>query len=618
MPDHFRERLQKGVILCDGAMGTLLFSRGVPYEHCFDEVNLSNPKLVQQIHQDYIQAGAEVIETNTFGANPVKLTAHGLEDKVRDINFRGAKIAREAREIVGKPVFVAGSIGPLGKPLEPIGKISKSDALNLFRQQAEGLLEGGVDLFMIETMVNLEEMIQAIAAVKQISQLPVVAQMTFTEDGKTVMGNSPEEVVNALESLGVDLIGANCSVGPLGIFEVVQRISAKTELKVSAQPNAGLPRLVDGRFIYLSSPEYFAEYAVKFASLGVSLIGGCCGTTPEHIRAMHTALQNFKRTRPGQSQAHEGIAIAPPKTEKIEIAVPVQAELSEFACRLKQKKFVVSVELDPPKGVNPEKILQGAQAIKDAGADACNIGDSPMARVRMSCLALAYLIKEKVGLETVLHFTPRDRNLMGIQSDLVGAHALGIRNILCITGDPPSLGDYAHATAVYDVDSIGLTRIISKLNRGTDVAGNSIGSPTSFCIGVGVNPGEENISREIDRFQQKIEAGAQYTFTQILYDIRVLERFLKLVGKIETPIILGILPLHSYKHAEFLHNEVPGITIPDKLRERMRSAGDKGAQEGIQMAKELFHEAKSMVDGVYLMPSYGRYQEVLEVVEEVL
>jgi homocysteine S-methyltransferase len=618
MPDPFRERLQKGVILCDGAMGTLLFSRGVPYEHCFDEVNLSNPKLVQQIHQDYIQAGAEIIETNTFGANPVKLTAHGLEDKVRDINFRGAKIAREAREIVGKPVFVAGSIGPLGKPLEPIGKISKSESLNFFRQQAEGLLEGGVDLFIIETMVNLEEMLQALAAVKQICQLPVVAQVTFTEDGKTLMGNSPEEVAEVLESLGVDVIGANCSVGPLGIFEVVQRIISKTKLRVSAQPNAGLPRLVDGRFIYLSTPEYFAEYAEKFASLGISLIGGCCGTTPEHIRAMNTALQNFKRSHPGLHRTQESITVTLPKTDKVKISVPAQAELSEFARRLKEKKFVVSVELDPPKGVNPEKILQGAKAIKDAGADACNIGDSPMARVRMSCLALAYLIKEKVGLETVLHFTPRDRNLMGIQSDLVGAHALGIRNILCITGDPPSLGDYAHATAVYDVDSIGLTRIISKLNQGTDVAGNSIGSPTSFFIGVGVNPGEENINREIDRFQQKIEAGAQYTFTQILYDIRVLERFLKLIGKIEIPVVLGILPLHSYKHAEFLHNEVPGITIPDKLRERMRLAGDKGAREGIQTAKELFHEAKSMVDGVYLMPSYGRYQEVLEVVEEVL
>jgi len=617
MPDHFRERLQQGILLCDGAMGTLLFSRGVPYQHCFDEVNLSNPKLVQQIHQDYIQAGAEIIETNTFGANPVKLAIHGLEDKVRDINFRGAKIAREAREITGKPVFVAGSIGPLGKPLQPIGKISSSEALSYFRQQAEGLLEGGVDLFMIETMVNSEEMKQAILAVKQICQLPIVAQMTFTEEGKTVMGNSPEEVVDILESLGVDVIGANCSVGPLGIFEVIQRILARTKLKVSAQPNAGLPRLVDGRFIYLSTPDYFAGYAQKFADSGISLVGGCCGTTPEHIRAMSEVLQARKALPSGKSTS-ESVTVSIPKTERVEVPRVAQLELSEFARKLQEKNFVVSVELDPPKGVNPEKILEGAKAIMKAGADACNIGDSPMARVRMSCLALAYLIKDKVGLETVLHFTPRDRNLMGIQSDLVGAHALGIRNILCITGDPPSLGDYAHATAVYDVDSIGLTRIISKLNQGTDVAGNSIGSPTSFFIGVGVNPGEENLSREIDRFHQKIEAGAQYTFTQILYDVKILERFLKLVGKVEIPIVLGILPLHSYKHAEFLHNEVPGISIPENLRERMRLAGEKGAQEGIKMAKELFHEAKGMVDGVYLMPSYGRYQEVLEIVEEVL
>jgi homocysteine S-methyltransferase len=573
--------------------------------------------LVQQIHQDYIQAGAEIIETNTFGANPVKLAIHGLEDKVRDINFRGAKIAREAREITGKPVFVAGSIGPLGKPLQPIGKISSLEALTYFRQQAEALLEGGVDLFMIETMVNSEEMKQAILAVKQICQLPIVAQMTFTEEGKTVMGNSPEEVVDVLEALDVDVIGANCSVGPLGIFEVIQRILARTKLKVSAQPNAGLPRLVDGRFIYLSTPDYFANYAQKFADSGVSLIGGCCGTTPEHIRAMSEVLQ-ARKTLPSGKPSSEGVTVSIPKTERVEVPRVAQLELSEFARKLQEKKFVVSVELDPPKGVNPEKILEGAKAIMKAGADACNIGDSPMARVRMSCLALAYLIKDKVGLETVLHFTPRDRNLMGIQSDLVGAHALGIRNILCITGDPPSLGDYAHATAVYDVDSIGLTRIISKLNQGTDVAGNSIGSPTSFFVGVGVNPGEENLSREIDRFHQKIEAGAQYTFTQILYDVKILERFLKLVGKVEIPIVLGILPLHSYKHAEFLHNEVPGISIPEQLRERMRLAGEKGAQEGIKMAKELFHEAKSLVDGVYLMPSYGRYQEVLEIVEEVL
>lgn len=618
MLDLFRERLQKGIILCDGAMGTLLFARGIPYQHCFDEVNLSNPKLVQQIHQDYIQAGAEIIETNTFGANPVKLATHGLENKVRDINFRGAKIAREAREIVGKPTFVAGSIGPLGKPLEPIGKITKTEALGYFRQQAEALLEGGVDLFILETMVNLEEMRQAVLAVKQICELPMIAQMTFTEEGKTIMGNTPEEVVGELESLQVDVIGANCSVGPLGIFEVIQRIVSKTKLRVSAQPNAGLPRLVDGRFIYLSTPEYFAQYALKFAAAGVNLIGGCCGTTPGHIRAMHDALQSFQKSASDVTISTNRVTVTIPKTDKVETIVPPQAELSDFACKLKQKKFVISVELDPPKGVNPEKLLEGARAIKKAGADACNIGDSPMARVRMSCLALAYLITDRVGLEIVLHFTPRDRNLMGIQSDLVGAYALGVRNILCITGDPPSLGDYAHATAVYDVDSIGLTKIISKLNQGTDVAGNSIGSPTTFFIGVGVNPGEENISREIDRFHQKIEAGAQYTFTQILYDVTVLERFFKLIGKIPIPVVLGILPLHSYKHAEFLHNEVPGITIPAQLRERMKRAGEKGAQEGMKIAKELFHQAKSMVDGVYLMPSYGRYQEVLEIVEEVL
>lgn|SRR5574341_368435 len=610
----FKDRLNQGVILCDGAMGTELYARGIPYSHCFDELNLSNPKIVSDIHQDYIRAGAEIIETNTFGANRFKLSGFGLENKIRDINFKGARIAREAREIMGRPVFVAGSIGPLGKPLEPIGKITKKEAYSAFQEQAEGLLEGGVDLFIIETMVNLEEMKEAIAAVKDICQLPIIAQMTFTEEGKTVLGNSPAEIVGELEKMKVDVIGANCSVGPIGIYDALQIMAQKTQMNLSAQPNAGLPRLIDGRFIYLSSPEYFAEYALKFAQLGVSIIGGCCGTTPAHISAMAKALESPTKNKFSVSVI-EPVLVKEKETDKIIIA-PI--EISEFAQKLKQKKFVVSVELDPPKGTNPQKLLEGAAAIKKAGVDACNIGDSPMARVRMSCLALAFLIKEKVGLETVLHFTSRDRNLMGIQSDLVGAHALGVRNILCITGDPPSLGDYAHATAVYDVDSIGLVKIIARLNQGTDVAGNSIGNPTSFYIGVGVNPGDTNLSREIDRFYQKLESGAHYVFTQILYDTKVLENFLKTIGNINVPLVLGILPLHSYKHAEFLHNEVPGITIPDRLRERMRKTGEKGAQEGIKMAKELFHEAKGMVQGVYLMPSYGRYQEILEVVEEVL
>ncbi|EQB63638.1 MAG: hypothetical protein RBG1_1C00001G1217 [candidate division Zixibacteria bacterium RBG-1] len=610
----FLERLKKGIILCDGAMGTELYARGVPYSHCFDELNLSNPKIVSTVHQDYIRAGAELIETNSFGANRFKLAGFGLEDKIRDINFKSARIAREAREIMGKPVFVAGSIGPLGKPLEPIGKITRKEAYAAFKEQTESLLEGGVDIFIIETMVNLDEMKEAIAAVKNICQLSIIAQMTFTEEGKTVMGNSPQEIVAELEKMKVDVIGANCSVGPIGIYDVMQLMAQNSKVKLSAQPNAGLPRLVDGRFIYLSSPEYFAEYAVKFAQLGVSIIGGCCGTTPAHISAMAKALESTTKNKASVTVIEPPI-VKERETDKIVIA---PTEISEFAQKLKQKKFVVSIELDPPKGTNPQKLLEGAAAIKKSGVDACNIGDSPMARVRMSCLALAYLIKEKVGLETVLHFTSRDRNLMGIQSDLVGAHALGVRNILCITGDPPSLGDYAHATAVYDVDSIGLVKIISRLNQGTDVAGNSIGNPTSFHIGVGVNPGEENLSREIDRFNQKLESGAEYVFTQILYDIKVLENFLKKVGKVPIPLVLGILPLHSYKHAEFLHNEVPGITIPENLRERMKKAGEKGTLEGIKMAKELFHEAKGMVQGVYLMPSYGRYQEVLEVVEEVL
>lgn len=610
----FLERLSVGPILCDGAMGTLLYQRGVSYEQSFDELNLSKPDIVSQIHQDYIVAGAEIIETNTFGANRQRLSAHGLESKVILINRAGAKIAREAREISGKSVFIAGSIGPLGKPLFPYGRITQQQAFDIFSEQVEGLLEGGVDLFIIETISDLAEMQQAVKAARSVCSLPIIAQMTFTEEGETLLGQTPEEVARTLEELGVEVIGANCGVGPLLLYDVLQSMHRVTTKRLSIQPNAGLPRLIDGRYIYFTTPAYFAEYAEKFLRLGASVIGGCCGTTPEHIKAMADALRNVQ-----QGMASETTVLEQPQIRIVEKAEPAKpAELSSFAQKLGEK-FVVSVELDPPRGINPEKLLAGAELMEQNGVDAVNIGDSPMARVRMSCMAIAFLIKQRVtNLDLIMHYTCRDRNLMGLQSDLIGAHALGIRNILAITGDPPTIGDYPHATGVYDVDSIGLVQIIARLNRGVDWAGNSIGSPTSFTIGVGVNPTAEDMDREVERYQRKVDAGAQFAFTQPLYDLQILEDFLEKTINIKIPVLLGLLPLQSSRHAEFLHNEVPGITIPLAIRRQMQAAGQNGAQVGIVMCRDLLEKTKDMIAGAYLMPSFGRYETVLEVVRGFL
>jgi len=611
MADPFLERLKKGVLICDGAMGTLLYMRGVSYQRSFDEQNVSNPRVVLDAHRDYIKAGAQIIETNTFGANPVRLRNFGLEDKLREINLKGAKIAREAREIEGQDVFVAGSMGPLGKLLAPLGELTEKEALEAFHRQAEALLEGGVDLFMVETFSNLAEIKQAILAIRNICQLPIIASMTFDEDGKTFMGYSPEEVATRLSQMDIEIIGANCSVGPQKMLDMAQRLRKATDKMISVQPNAGLPRFVDGRFVYLSSPEYFAQYARVYVEIGVNVIGGCCGTTPEYIQALSQMLKTNRKGTITEGNTHITVE---EKIKEEKTSTEEEAKTSEFAGKL-GKKFMISVEVDPPRGVNAEKILKNVEMLKQIGVDAINIADSPMAKVRMSCISLAYLIKERIGIETILHFTCRDRNLMGLQSDLLGVHALGIHNILAVTGDPPVLGDYPQATAVYDVDSIGLVKIVNKLNLGTDWAGNSIGSSTFFCVGVAVNPNSDDLEREIDRFEKKVSAGAVFAFTQPIYDLRILERFLPKISFVKTPIFLGVLPLRSYKHAEFLHYEVPGMNIPEKLRERMRQAKDQSAQVGVLIAKEILSEAKDMVDGVYLMPSFGRFEVVSEVLE---
>lgn len=625
----FLDRLRRGPILADGAMGTMLYSRGVSFERSFDELNLSNPALVQEIHREYIRAGAEIIETNTFGANRFKLAHRDLANKVRDINLRGVKLAREAREIAGESTFVLGSVGPIGQLLESLGRITYDDARAAFKEQIEALLEGGADGIILETFSDLNELQAAIAAAREVTHdLPLIAQMSFTDDADTLTGNTPEEIGDALCNLKVDVIGANCSVGPAGTFNAVKRlvasITACRETDVpffSVMPNAGFPARIGERYLYLSSPQYFADYTHKFVGeLGTTIIGGCCGTTPAHIAAMRAALD---------------LIHAPTKPRVIVVDKPEQQKLEEPAAgmtsvprtlreKLRAGKWVTSVELDPPRGLNPTKVLQGAAMLKEMGVDCINIGDSPLAKIRMGCIALAVMIQQQVGLETIIHFTTRDRNLMALQSDLIGAHALGIRNVIALTGDPPRLGDYPNATAVYDIDSIGLIKIIKRLNEGRDWAGTSIGSNADFFVACALDMMWANSDpNELDRFHRKIEAGADFVMTQPIYDAAILREFLQKYGdkygKVEKPILLGVLPLMSSKHAEFLHNEVPGIRLTDEARRRMKEAGERGVAEGIKLAQELLSEAKDFVAGTYLMPSFGRYEvcgELVKVLED--
>jgi homocysteine S-methyltransferase len=607
-------------------MGTMLYARGIPFDRSFDEVNLSDPALVSSIHRDYLAAGAEVIETNTFGANRVRLGQHGFEAKVHEVARRGARLARDAREVAGVSAFVAGSMGPLGKPIQPYGQIELGEAEGYFREAAEALLEGGVDAFFLETFSDLAEILAALSAVRSVTTLPVVAQMTFDEEGRTLYGHTPDAVVRALVAGGADLVGINCSVGPQGALGVLKRMhEAVPEARLAALPNAGLPQMVAGRYLYMTTPEYFAEYAERFLGTGAVLVGGCCGTTPEHIRALHTRIAQWKANQ-ARAASHAGPAGAievPTETARPRASVAVEGEEAEDALgeprmlKLLREKFVLSVELDPPRGIHTKKILEGARLIHEAGIDAVNIGDSPMARVRMGAQALAYLLLSHFPLEVILHFTTRDRNLMGIQADLLGAHALGLRNILCLTGDPPSGSDYPNVTAVYDVDSIGLIRVVSRMNQGTDLSGNPIGSPARFAIACAVNPTAEDLELEVSRFQKKIAAGAHYAMTQPFYDWAVWDRFLAAAGgKPPIPVLMGILPLQSFRHAEFLHHEVPGIIVPDALRARLNAAGAHAQAEGVAQAREIFQECKRRKDtfaGVYLMPSFGRYENCLEV-----
>ncbi|HEV3485269.1 MAG TPA: bifunctional homocysteine S-methyltransferase/methylenetetrahydrofolate reductase, partial [Vicinamibacterales bacterium] len=585
MRKSFLDELDRRVLVCDGAMGTMLYAKGIFLNRSFDELNLTQPDLVAEVHQAYVRAGADVIETNTFGANRVKLSAFGLAERAHAMNVQGARIARHAAR---EQAFVAGAIGPLGIRIEPWGKTGVDEAEEYFREQAEALVEGGVDLFILETFRDVNELGAAIRAVRRVCDLPIVAQVTTEEDGNSLDGAAPEAFVPDLERRGAHVVGLNCSVGPAGMLETIERMSRVATVKLSAQPNAGRPREIDGRNIYLSSPEYMASYARRFINYGVRLVGGCCGTTPEHTRQIKQVVRAMGEVG-ARSKAARDRRSETPTEQALQLQVVPRAEKSRMANNLARGGFVVSVELLPPRGYRAEALVEQARQLRIHGVDLVNIPDGPRATARMSALSASVLLQQQAGIETMLHYACRDRNLLGMQSDLLGAHSMGVRNVLLITGDPPNVGDYPDATAVFDVDSIGLTQLVSRLNRGFDVGGQPIGHPTAFHIGVALNPGALSADDEVRRFRYKVEAGAEFAVTQPVFDPDQLERFLERIAHVRIPVVAGIWPLVSVRNAEFLANEVPGVTVPAPVIARMRAANerskDHAVAEGIAIAR---------------------------------
>ncbi|MGA8539760.1 MAG: bifunctional homocysteine S-methyltransferase/methylenetetrahydrofolate reductase [Terriglobales bacterium] len=610
MPQNFIERLIHSPVLCDGAMGTLLYAKGIFINRCYDELNLSQPELIRAVHHDYLHAGAEIIETNTFGANSFRLARHSMSDRVHDINVAGAHVAREAAKSFD--VWVAGSIGPLGVRIEPLGKTSFEEARTAFREQIASLVEGGVDLLMLETFGYLEELRQAVLACRDVNaKIPIIAQVTIDEDGNCLDGSDPEAFAARLVEWNVDVLGINCSVGPVAMLDAIERVRAVTSLPLAAQPNAGMPRSVEGRNIYLCSPEYMASYTRKFVAAGVQLIGGCCGTTPDHIRAMKSAL----RVREARGKTAVTEAIHADATSVIQTSIPM-AERSRLGAKIAAGEFVTMVEIVPPKGIDIRKEIEGARFVKSVGVDAVNIPDSPRASARMSNQALSLLMQQEVGIESILHYTCRDRNVLCIQSDLLGAAAIGLRNLICITGDPPKMGNYPDATAVFDVDAIGLVNIVHSLNRGLDLGGNPIGTGTSFVIGVGANPGLPNLDEEIKRFEYKVEAGAEFVVTQPVFDLNLLEIFLKRIEHCRIPVIAGIWPLVSARNAEFMKNELR-VSVPDEILNRMTQATSPQAarEEGVAIAREMLGALRDRVQGAQISAPQGRYASAVDVLE---
>jgi homocysteine S-methyltransferase len=612
----FRERLNSTApLLADGAMGTLLHGRGIAIDSPFDELNLKQPELILDIHRAYIEAGADVIETNTFGANRFKLGEHGLAERTLDINRTGASLARLAASETDRPVFVAGSVGPLGVGIQPYGRVKPEEARAAFTEQMRGLVEGGVDVIICETFTDINEAVEAIAAAREVSpDIPIISQMTFTADDRTLLGHLPGRVARDLHEAGADVIGVNCSGGPAQIARILQAMhEAAPDATFSAMPNAGLPENVGGRMMYPATTAYFADYALMFKAIGACIIGGCCGTTPEHIAAMRSALDDPARPLPhihiieNQDEEDDGIS----------------SSSSELADKLARGKFVISVEMAPPRSHSLVRLLESADMLREAGADIVNVTDSPTARMRMSPWAACNVLTTRHGIETVLHFPTRGRNLLRIQGDLLGAHALGLRNLFVCMGDPTKIGDYPEAMDNYDIVPSALIKLIKqRLNTGIDQAGNSIGQPTSFTVGCALNMGAQDADKEIDLTVKKIEAGADFALSQPVFVPEQAERFLKRYQEVrgeplQLPILMGVMPLYSLRHAQFLDNEIPGINIPPIIMKRIEDAGDNAAQEGVRIAQELVREMRDYVQGAYIIPAFGKYELAAQVVDSV-
>src|SRR5947209_1464028 len=614
--ENFRNILEgDDVQVFDGAVGTMLYAKGVYINRSYDELNLTNPELVRNVHEEYMRAGADIIETNTFGATAHKLQQYGLEGSLRLINIAAARIAREA---AGERCYVAGAVGPLGLRIEPYGPTSFDEAKEMFKDQIAALLEGGVDLFVLETFSDISQLRQAILAVQELCDLPIVAQMTIMPDGNTTFGTTPEVFTTRLDEWGADVIGLNCGVGPAIVLNAIEKMRVVTNKKLSAQPNAGLPRDVQGRQFYMCSPEYMAKFAKRLIQAGAKFIGGCCGTTPAHIKLIADAVQAAS-PRKQRIVIKEAAAARVEELTPSDIKVVPPEERSLWSRKITNGEFVTSVEVLPPKGCDPMKTLDSIRLLKDSGVDGVNIPDGPRAQTRMGAQATAVLVEREIGIEAVLHYCCRDRNLLGMMSDILGAAALGIRNLLLITGDPPKMGPYPDATAVFDIDSIGLTNMVNKLNHGLDLGNNPIGKPTAFSIGVGVNPGALNLEEEIRRFEWKVEAGAEYAITQPVFDTEQLRHFLEKIAHVKIPIVAGIWPLISYRNAEFLHNEVPGVVVTPSIMERMRAASEKGKEagreEGLQIARELLLEVRGAIQGVQVSAPFNNVRYALDVFE---
>ena len=652
-----RARLARGPLVADGAFGTLLFSRGIPQRSCLDELATTRPDLVGSIHREYIAAGADVIETGTFGANRHRLATYGLADSAHRFNRRAAQVAREARDVAGRDVLVGGSVGPLGAPTRELLNMDDAFVRSVFREQIDGLLEGGVDAFVLETFVDLRHLLLAIDEVRRATaDLPILADLTFGEDLALADGTTPETAAAALFAADVDVIGVNCGVGPQACLEALRGMTRASSGAVgpfrSIMPNAGLPQRVEGQFVYAADPDYFGRMIPSFLAAGASIVGGCCGTTPAHVAAIRAALDqppaagsvqpettgSFTGIRTGATErggdvdGAAGPSLRPASGETSPSATPAHRPHgpsdgppppSRLARALADGRFVISVEIDPPRSIRIERTIEAARLLQAAGVDAVNISDSAMARVRMGALAVAFGIQHDVDLECVVHLTTRDRNLMAIESELLGAHALGVRNILALTGDPPRVGDYPTGTGVWDVDSVGLVEILSRLNRGEDQAGSPIGQRAGFTIACALDPTAENHAREWERLEKKLAAGAHLIMTQPLYGVAQVEAMMAEARRrfgpagFPVPVLLGVLPLQSARHAEFLHNEVPGITIPNEIRAALHAAGDEGAEVGLELTIALLEQAESLVAGTYIMPSFGRYQQAAELVRRI-